>query len=113
MFTPKICGSTDEALAERLYADLQAQGVRCWLAPHDLTPGEVIVRGITDRPEKNGIGALEGCDRVIRKRRTRLTDRYSADQSLVGFDLDRMDFGNGVQDAQRFACYFGPDAVTG
>ncbi|HEX6292948.1 MAG TPA: toll/interleukin-1 receptor domain-containing protein [Herpetosiphonaceae bacterium] len=40
--------SHDDALAERLYADLQAKGVRCWLAPHDLTPGEVIVRGIDE-----------------------------------------------------------------
>ena len=40
--------SADTALAERLYADLQAKGARCWLAPHDLTPGEVIVRGIDE-----------------------------------------------------------------
>jgi hypothetical protein len=40
--------SEDEALAERLYADLQMRGVRCWLAPHDLTPGDVIVRGIDE-----------------------------------------------------------------
>jgi len=38
----------DTTLAERLYADLQARGVRCWLAPHDLTPGDVIVRGIDE-----------------------------------------------------------------
>lgn len=38
----------DEALAKRLHADLQAKGVRCWLAPHDLTPGEIIVRGIDE-----------------------------------------------------------------
>lgn len=38
--------STDQALAERLYTDLQAHGVRCWYAPHDLEIGEPIVRGI-------------------------------------------------------------------
>lgn len=30
----------DEALARRLYQDLQNKGVRCWMAPHDLRPGD-------------------------------------------------------------------------
>ena len=38
--------SHDEALAQRLYADLQAKGVRCWFAPHDLRIGESILGGI-------------------------------------------------------------------
>lgn len=38
--------SQDAELAERLHADLQAARVRCWFAPHDLQPGEVIVSGI-------------------------------------------------------------------
>jgi hypothetical protein len=32
--------STDTRLAERLYADLQATGVRCWYAPEDLKIGD-------------------------------------------------------------------------
>jgi hypothetical protein len=32
--------SKDEALAKRLYADLQAKGVRCWFAPEDLKIGD-------------------------------------------------------------------------
>jgi uncharacterized protein YjbI with pentapeptide repeats len=32
--------SKDEALAERLHADLQGKGVRCWFAPHDLKTGD-------------------------------------------------------------------------
>jgi TIR domain-containing protein/pentapeptide repeat protein len=28
--------SKDDAFAERLYADLQSKGVRCWYAPHDM-----------------------------------------------------------------------------
>lgn len=31
--------SEDEALAQRLYADLKAQGVKCWFAPHDMKIG--------------------------------------------------------------------------
>jgi len=32
--------SKDDLLAQRLYADLQVQGVRCWFAPEDLKIGE-------------------------------------------------------------------------
>jgi hypothetical protein len=32
----------DQAFADRLYADLQARGVRCWFAPHDMRSGEWI-----------------------------------------------------------------------
>ena len=31
--------SKDQDFAERLYADLQNKGVRCWFAPHDLPIG--------------------------------------------------------------------------
>jgi uncharacterized protein YjbI with pentapeptide repeats len=30
----------DQAFAERLHADLQAKGVRCWFAPHDMRGGK-------------------------------------------------------------------------
>jgi hypothetical protein len=32
--------STDQLFAERLHADLQAKGVRCWFAPHDVQGGK-------------------------------------------------------------------------
>lgn len=34
--------TADKAFADRLYADLQAKGVRCWYAPHDMKGGEYI-----------------------------------------------------------------------
>src|SRR5579859_4698115 len=34
--------SQDEDFAKRLYADLQANGVRCWFAPEDLKIGDKI-----------------------------------------------------------------------
>jgi uncharacterized protein YjbI with pentapeptide repeats len=32
--------TADKDFADRLYADLQAKGVRCWYAPHDMEGGE-------------------------------------------------------------------------
>ncbi|MBV9689669.1 MAG: toll/interleukin-1 receptor domain-containing protein [Ktedonobacteraceae bacterium] len=32
--------SKDEMFAKRLHADLQAKGVRCWFAPHDMKTGD-------------------------------------------------------------------------
>lgn len=34
--------SMDQAFADRLHADLQAKGVRCWFAPHDIAGGKKI-----------------------------------------------------------------------
>ena len=34
--------TTDQPFADRLYADLQAKGVRCWFAPHDVQGGRKI-----------------------------------------------------------------------
>ena len=40
--------SKDEALAERLYADLQSHDVSCWYAPEDLKWGVYIRQGINE-----------------------------------------------------------------
>lgn len=40
--------SKDQKFAERLYADLQNKGVRCWLASEDLKIGDRIRTGIDD-----------------------------------------------------------------
>ncbi|MDH3659323.1 MAG: toll/interleukin-1 receptor domain-containing protein [Alphaproteobacteria bacterium] len=40
--------SKDQDFADRLHADLQSRGVRCWFAPHDLPIGEKILDGIDD-----------------------------------------------------------------
>jgi len=34
--------TANQDFAERLHADLQARGVRCWFAPHDLEGGKKI-----------------------------------------------------------------------
>jgi uncharacterized protein YjbI with pentapeptide repeats len=38
----------DQDFADRLYADLQAKGVRCWFAPHDIHGGRKIHEQIDD-----------------------------------------------------------------
>jgi hypothetical protein len=40
--------SKDRSFAQRLYADLQGEGVRCWYAPEDLKIGEKIRVGIDE-----------------------------------------------------------------
>jgi hypothetical protein len=40
--------SRDQAFADRLYTDLQAKGVRCWFAPHDIQGGKKIHDQIDD-----------------------------------------------------------------
>jgi hypothetical protein len=39
----------DQAFADRLHADLQARGIRCWFAPHDIQGGRKIHEQI-DQP---------------------------------------------------------------
>jgi hypothetical protein len=38
--------SKDQAFAERIHADLQNKGVRCWFAPHDMPIGAKIMDAI-------------------------------------------------------------------
>ena len=40
--------SKDQEFADRLHADLQDQGVRCWFAPHDLPIGAKILDGVDE-----------------------------------------------------------------
>jgi hypothetical protein len=47
----------DHEFAERLHADLQANGVRCWYAPHDMQSGEKLHEQIE--------GAIQSHDRLL------------------------------------------------
>jgi hypothetical protein len=40
--------SKDQEFAERLHADLQNKGVRCWFAPHDMAIGAKIIDAIDE-----------------------------------------------------------------
>src|SRR5215207_5741333 len=40
--------SRDQEFAERLHADLQNKGVRCWFAPHDMSIGAKIIDALDE-----------------------------------------------------------------
>jgi len=40
--------TNDQAFADRLYADLQNKGVRCWFAPHDVQGGKKLHQQLDD-----------------------------------------------------------------
>jgi TIR domain-containing protein/pentapeptide repeat protein len=40
--------SKDKAFADRLYADLQSKGARCWFAPHDMPIGAKIIDALDE-----------------------------------------------------------------
>jgi hypothetical protein len=40
--------TNDQVFAERLHADLQAKGVRCWFAPHDMRSGKKVHKQIDE-----------------------------------------------------------------
>jgi hypothetical protein len=50
--------SKDRPFAERLYADLQSKGVRCWFAPEDLKIGAEIRTGIDESIRNHDIVLL-------------------------------------------------------
>jgi hypothetical protein len=49
--------SRDQNFAERLYADLQSEGVRCWFAPQDLKIGEKFWHRINE--------SIRLCDKLL------------------------------------------------
>jgi len=75
--------SKDHDFAERLYADLQSKGVRCWFAPEDMKIGDKI------RP------CIDEAIRVNEKRRR--TDRRRGDTAIGDVsDSVRADIGAGA-----------------
>jgi len=45
--------SKDQGFADRLYADLQNKGVRCWFAPHEVRGGEKLLSQIDEAIRKH------------------------------------------------------------
>jgi TIR domain len=116
----------DQAFAERLYADLQNKGVRCWFAPHDIQAGKKIHEQIDE--------AIRLHDRLLlilsehslnnspwvateiskaRKREVREKRRMLFPVRLVDFDTLRgwecFDADTGKDSAQEIREYYIPD----
>jgi hypothetical protein len=49
--------SKDKAMADAICAGLEARGIRCWIAPRDVQPGEEWTKAIVD--------AISGCKTFI------------------------------------------------
>jgi uncharacterized protein YjbI with pentapeptide repeats len=115
----------DQDFAERLYADLQSKGVRCWFAPHDIQGGKKIHEQIDE--------AIRLYDRLLlvlspnsmnsewvnteiakaRKREIRDKHRMLFPVRLVDFetlsDWECFDADTGKDSAREIREYFIPD----
>jgi uncharacterized protein YjbI with pentapeptide repeats len=115
----------DQEFADRLYADLQAKGVRCWFAPHDIKGGRKLHEQIDE--------AIRLHDRLLlilsedsmksewvkteiakaRKREVKDGKRVLFPVRLVGFealrDWECFDADTGKDSAREIREYFIPD----
>ena len=115
----------DQEFAERIHADLQAKGVRCWFAPHDIKGGRKIHEQIDE--------AIRMHDRLLlilsehsmssewvkteiakaRKREVKEGKRVLFPVRLVGFeglrDWECFDGDTGKDSAREIREYFIPD----
>jgi uncharacterized protein YjbI with pentapeptide repeats len=72
----------DQEFADRLYADLQNKGVRCWFAPHDLRIGKKIIDEVD--------AAIRLRDRVLLILSERsINSEWVEDEVTAGFEEER------------------------
>ena len=73
---------SDKAFARRLYNDLQAQGIRCWLDEKDVLPGDRIIEVVNQ--------AIRTTDRVLLCcSLASLTSRWVDDEITMAMDKER------------------------
>src|SRR5271165_1973883 len=115
----------DQEFAERLHADLQAKGVRCWFAPHDIKGGRKIHEQIDEAIRLHDRLLLilsehsmssEGVKSELakaRKREVKEGKRVLFPVRLVGFerlrDWECFDGHTGKDSAREIREYFIPD----
>jgi uncharacterized protein YjbI with pentapeptide repeats len=117
--------TADQEFADRLYADLQANGVRCWFAPHDVKGGRKLHEQIDEAIRMHDKLLLilsphsmqsEWVSTEISKARTReirSTNRVLFPITLAPFDAVRQwqcfDADTGKDSARELREYFIPD----
>jgi hypothetical protein len=115
----------DQEFADRLHADLQAKGVRCWFAPHDIKGGRKIHEQIDDAIRlhdkvlvilsEHGISSEWLKTEIAKARRRELKEgrRVLFPAGLVGFerlrDWECFDSDTGKDSAREIREYFIPD----
>ena len=115
----------DQEFAELLYADLQANGVRCWFAPHDMAGGKKIHEQIDEAirlhdkllvilsPDSIKSAWVETEIAKARKREVRNERRVLFPVRLVGLETLRgwecFDADTGKDSAREIREYFIPD----
>jgi TIR domain/Pentapeptide repeats (8 copies) len=115
----------DQDFADRLYADLQARGIRCWFAPHDIQGGRKVHEQIDEAIRLHDKLLLILSDASmnsnwvkteIANARTRETQQHRQmlfPITLVPFDSIRgwksFDADTGIDSAREIREYFVPD----
>ena len=90
--------TADKAFADRLHADLQAKGVRCWYAPHDMKGGKKIHDQIGDairQHEKLLLILSESSinSEWVKQEITKAKKREDTEGKRVLFPISLIDFG--------------------
>lgn len=115
----------DQEFADRLYTDLQARGVRCWFAPHDIQGGRKIHEQVDEAIRTHDKLLLILSDQSMSSNwvRTEIANARAKEQqqkrqmlfpiSLVPFDRIRswklFDADAGIDSAREIREYFVPD----
>lgn len=117
--------TVDQEFAERLYADLQARGVRCWFAPHNLQGGRKVHEQIDEaiRLYEKLLLILSDASMSSNWVKTEIANARAKEAqqarqmlfpiSLVSFDRIRswklFDADTGIDSAREIREYFVPD----
>ena len=115
----------DQSFADRLHADLQNKGVRCWFAPHDIQGGKKIHEQIDEAIRKYDrllliLSAHSMTSEWVKTEIAKARKREQRDKRQVLFPIRLVDFDtlrdwqcfdadSGKDSAQEIREYFIPD----
>ncbi len=84
---------TDHAVANAIVAGLESEGIRCWIAPRDITPGQTWGEAIVDAIEGSQIMVMVLSDNSNRSRQVlREVERATAKEVIIiPFRIENID----------------------